>query len=172
LIDARAALALLLRHEVEFIVVGGVAAWLHGSPLLTRDLDVVYARSESNLRRLAGALAPLHPYLRGAPPGLPFLWDAETLARGLNFTLTTDLGDLDLLGEVGGATFETLLPRSFVVRASGLEFLCLGLRTLIELKRAAGRPKDFEAIAQLEVTLEERERIGGSIEPRDLPEGS
>lgn len=172
MIDVRAALALLLRHEVEFIVVGGVAAWLHGSPLLTRDLDVVYARTEPNLRRLAGALAPSHPYLRGAPPGLPFLWDAETLARGLNFTLTTDLGDLDLLGEVGGATHETLLPRSFILRASDLEFRCLGLRTLIELKRASGRPKDFEAIAQLEVTLEERERIGGSIEPRDLPEGS
>jgi hypothetical protein len=86
--------------------VGGAAAIAHGSARLTQDLDIVYSRSQENLRRVAAALAAHNPYLRGAPPGLPFIWDAATLARGLNFTLVTSLGDIDLLGEIpgGGAT--------------------------------------------------------------------
>jgi hypothetical protein len=75
------------------------------------DLDVVYGRSPENVGRLVLALTPYHPYLRGAPPGLPFRWDAATVQRGLNFTLTTDIGDLDVLGEiVGGGSYEALLP--------------------------------------------------------------
>jgi hypothetical protein len=65
---------------------------------------VVYRRSPDNLDRLVSSLAPFRPYLRGAPPGLPFRWDQATLERGLNFTLVTTLGDLDLLGEPWGST--------------------------------------------------------------------
>ena len=65
-------------------------------------LPIVYRRTPSNIERLADSLAPHHPYLRGAPPGLPFRLDSETIRRGLNFTLVTDLGDLDLLGEISG----------------------------------------------------------------------
>lgn len=83
---------------VEFILVGGVAATVHGSARLTLDLDIVYRRTKDNLRRVIGSLEPYAPYLRGAPPGLPFLWDIETLERGLNFTLITKLGPIDLLG--------------------------------------------------------------------------
>jgi hypothetical protein len=75
---------------VEFVIVGGFAATAHGSAHVTVDLDIVYARTPENLSRIAAALAGLHPYLRGAPPGLPFTLDSETLARGLNFPLTTD----------------------------------------------------------------------------------
>src|SRR6266849_8084084 len=92
----------LTSHGVAFVVVGGVAAVAHGSSIVTRDTDLCYARDKQNLERLVRAIAPFHPRLRGAPPGLPFLWDAKTLHRGLNFTLATDLGDLDLLGEVSG----------------------------------------------------------------------
>ena len=74
---------------VEFILVGGVAAVAHGSARLTQDIDVSYARSETNLRRIVTALLPHEPYLRGAPSGLPFEWSVETLRSGLNFTLTT-----------------------------------------------------------------------------------
>lgn len=70
---------------VEFIVIGGFAATAHGSAHVTVDLDVVYRRTGANALRLAAALAPFDPYLRGAPPGLPFRFDAETIARGLNF---------------------------------------------------------------------------------------
>ncbi|HET6361414.1 MAG TPA: nucleotidyl transferase AbiEii/AbiGii toxin family protein [Gemmatimonadota bacterium] len=93
--DFKGLLQTLLEHEVDFILVGGVAATVHGSTRLTQDIDIVYARSPENLDRLTAALALAQhqPYLRGAPPNLPFHWSVETLKRGLNFTLTTSLGD-------------------------------------------------------------------------------
>jgi predicted nucleotidyltransferase len=147
---------------VEFIVVGGVAAAAHGPAWATCDVDVVYARSPDNMARLADALAPLEPHLRSAPPGLAFRWDAETMAHGLNFPLATRLGDLDLLGEiVGGGGYRELHRHTARLSLSGMECLCLDLDTLIRVKRAAGRPKDFEAIAELEALREEREAGGG-----------
>jgi predicted nucleotidyltransferase len=158
-IDFQAALAALVHEQVRFIIVGGAAATVHGAARLTQDLDVVYARDPDNLRSLVRALAAHTPYLRGAPPGLPFKLDEPTLARGLNFTLTTALGDLDLLGEiVGGGGYPDLLPHSVEVVVFGSPCRCLGLPRLIEVKRAAGRPKDLEAIAELEALLEERGR--------------
>jgi len=159
LTDFESLLRLLARERVEFIIVGGAAATVHGSSRLTQDLDIVYRRSPENLPRLAEALSPYHPYLRGAPRGLPFRLDAETLQRGLNFTLVTDLGDLDLLGEItGGGSFEALLEHAESIEAYGARCYVLGLERLIEVKRAAGRPKDFEAIAELERILEARGR--------------
>lgn len=146
----------LVGNDVRFVVVGGVAATVHGSARLTQDLDVVYARDEANLSRLVEALSPLQPYLRGAPEGLPFTWDVETLAAGLNFTLTTTLGDLDLLGEItGGGDYEKLVDDAIVVQLDEVDFLCLALQRLIDVKRAAGRPKDLEAIAELEIIRDE-----------------
>ena len=104
-----ALLALLAGANVDYVLVGGVAAVAHGSARLTMDVDVVYSRRRANVERLVAALSGHSPYLRGAPPGLPFRWDVSTVERGLNFTLTTDLGPLDLLGEIpGGRTFEDL----------------------------------------------------------------
>lgn len=144
---------------VEFILVGGAAATAHGSARLTLDLDVVYRRTEENIGRLCEAISPHKPYLRGAPPGLPFLWDERTIRSGLNFTLTTSLGDLDLLGEItGGGRFEDLAPHTIRMNLYGNDCLCLELERLIQVKRAAGRPKDLEAIAELETILEERKR--------------
>jgi predicted nucleotidyltransferase len=152
--DFRSLLATLAAQRVDFIVVGGAAATAHGATRLTQDIDIVYARTADNLRRLVAALAPHRPYLRGAPPGLPFIWDERTLSNGLNFTLTTDLGDIDLLGEItGGGGFEQLLPDSISLSIFGHDCRCLGLKKLISVKRAAGRPKDFEAIAELEMIL-------------------
>jgi hypothetical protein len=97
----------LVRGGVEFVVIGGAAATIHGSARVTRDLDIVYRRTPENMRRMVDALSPYSPYLRGAPAGFSFRWDAETLRRELNFTLTTSIGDFDLLGEVtGGGNFE------------------------------------------------------------------
>jgi predicted nucleotidyltransferase len=142
---------------VRFVMVGGFAGTVLGSPRTTIDLDIVYARDPDNLARLAAALEPLSPYLRGAPPDLPFRLDVATLTRGLNFTLTTTIGDLDLLGDVtGGGSYEALLPGSARQRVFGLEIDVVTLVQLIQLKRAAGRPKDLEAIAELEALLEER----------------
>lgn len=155
MIDFEQMLGVLKAGQVEFVVVGGFAATTHGSARFTQDLDVVYARSPENIARLTSALAPLHPYLRGAPPGLPFRFDEPTVKRGLNFTLTTDLGDLDLLGEIaGGGLYSEILPFCETTSVFSLEILRLNLHKLIEVKRAAGRPKDFEAIAELEILLE------------------
>lgn len=151
-------LGVLVEHRVEFIVVGGVAATIHGSTRVTQDLDIVYSRSPENLRRMASALEGIHPYPRGAPPGLPFRWDAPTLRDGLNFTLLTDLGNLDLLGEIaGGGGYADLVPHTVEVEVFGLRCLCLDLDTLIRVKRAAGRPRDFDAVAELIVIREEQE---------------
>jgi len=158
--DFSAILLALDSAGVEYILVGGVAATVHGSARLTLDVDIVYRRTPENLARLVEGFAPHRPYLRGAPPGLPFQWDAETLRRGLNFTLTTTLGPIDLLGEITGAgTYEQLSPDTVVVPAFGASCRCITLERLIQVKRAAGRVKDFEAIAELEALLEER---GGS----------
>lgn len=155
--DFQALLRVLTESNVEFIIVGGAAATAHGSVRLTLDLDVVYSRQSENIARLISALRPLHPYLRGAPPGLPFEWSEETIMKGLNFTLTTNLGAIDLLGEIlGGGVYEDLLPDTERLRVAGVDCLCLGLERLIAVKRAAGRPKDFETIAELEVIREER----------------
>lgn len=156
--DFAALLRVLAEAKVRFILVGGAAAIAHGSARHTLDVDVVYARNPENVRRLAEALAPHHPYLRGAPAGLPFRWDAQTLSHGLNFTLTTSLGDVDLLGEIVGGGYEDLAPQSITLRAFGIQCLCLSLECLIRVKRAAGRPKDLEAIAELEALAEEQAR--------------
>ena len=153
--DFEGLLGALADARVEFILVGGMAATAHGSARLTRDVDVVYARTPENITRLVRALAPHRPYLRGAPPGLPFTWDAATLARGLNFTLTTVIGDIDLLGEItGGGGFEALRTHTETMSLFGRDVLCLNLQWLIHVKRAAGRPRDLEAIAELELLLE------------------
>jgi len=161
MMDFRGLLNALVEHRVEFIIVGGVAATLHGSARVTQDLDIVYDRSPQNHRRLIAALRGHRPYLRGAPPGLPFLWDEETLRRGLNFTLQTDLGNLDVLGEIaGGGGYNELRPHSVEFEAFGLRLRCLDLDTLIRVKRAAGRPRDLEVIAELRVIREERDKRG------------
>src|SRR5437899_7664280 len=115
-------LQLLSQGQVQFIVIGGLAAMAHGNARSTYDVDVIYARNRQNISRLARALGPYEPYLRGAPPGLPFKWDEKTIRMGLNFTLTTTLGDLDLLGEVAGAgNYEQLLPDSEEMVLLGVE---------------------------------------------------
>ncbi len=146
----------LCRAEIKFVLVGGVAATLHGSARLTQDVDIVYSRDADNLRRIVQALAPLEPYLRGAPPGLPFRLDERTLSAGLNFTLSTSAGDIDLLGEIAGAgNYQALAPNTITVELFGLRCLCLDLPTLISAKIASGRPKDLEAVAELRALLDE-----------------
>src|SRR5262245_19137559 len=143
--DFRGLLAALAGQGVDYVLIGGVAARIHGSARYTQDIVIVYWRTPENLARLVRALEGLEPYLRGAPPGLPFRWDVKTLQMGLNFTLATTLGDIDVLGEVpGGGGFEQLLGHSETVTILGLTCRCVDLPTLIRLKRAAGRPKDLE----------------------------
>lgn len=146
----------LASAEVEGIVVGGIAAAVHGAARPTRDIDFLYQRVPENYAKLVEALGTRDPYLRGAPPGLPFRFDAKTIESGGNFTLTTSIGDVDLLATIAGGDYDTLLPRTELLSLFGLTCRVLDLETLIRVKRAAGRPKDFEAIAELEYILSER----------------
>src|SRR5437879_3935405 len=134
---------LLYRARVEFIIIGGVAARAHGSARLTDDLDIAYRRIDENVERIVDALAPYDPYLRGAPSGLPFKWDVRTIQNGLNFTLITRLGSIDLLGEVTGrGRYDDLLPHAVTQEFYGCNCQCLYLPTRIKATRAAGRPNE------------------------------
>jgi predicted nucleotidyltransferase len=147
----------LRRAEVSFVIVGGVAATVHGSARLTSDLDIVYERSLANIGRLVDAVQPLNPYLRGAPSGLPFRFDVETVRRGLNFTLTTDAGPMDVLGEITGVgDYTSVFAVSEDVLLFGSAYRCIKLEALIVSKRAVGRTKDLEAVAELELIRDEK----------------
>ena len=149
------AIQVLCDARIEFVVIGGLSATLHGSARVTYDLDICYSRKTDNLRRLAGALAPFHPRPRGFPPGLPFLWDEATLRNGTMFTLQSDLGEIDLLAEVAGlGSYDEAHGHSILVEAFQRQFATLDLHALIRAKRAAGREKDIEALAELESLLE------------------
>jgi hypothetical protein len=149
--DPAAIIKQLLDHHVDFVVIGGLAMTIHGSAHVTRDLDICYGRTSENLKALVAAFTPLHPYLRGAPAGLPFKFDVETLQAGQNFTLTTDLGDVDLLGEVSGVGApDQVFAASAEHTLFGLTFRVLSLDGLISAKKAAGRRKDRDHLDELE----------------------
>lgn len=153
-----ALLELLERHRVDFVVIGGVAASALGSPMVTFDLDICYARHEVNLERLASALREVHARLRGAPEDIPFLLDAETLERGDHFTFDTDLGPLDVLGTPRGSKgYEELAQNAKSVDFDGLIVQISGLADLIRMKEAAGRPKDLIALENLAALKDELE---------------
>lgn len=156
--DYPALLARLAEHDVAFVIVGGVALVLRGSARGTFDIDICYDRRRDNLRRLSAALLPLKPTLRGAPADLPFRLDPETLASGLNFTLTTSAGSLDLLGEVAGlGTYDTVTRLASELTLYDQRVRVLTLEGLERAKRAAGRLKDVLDLAEI---LELRRQAG------------
>lgn len=155
---------LLQRHQVEFLIIGGQAAALLGSPVPTFDVDLCYRRTHENLERLAAALREIHPTLRGAPPDLPFRLDAQSLALGSNFTFSTDVGALDLLGWVEPfGPYEALLPRAEQLPFAGQPMKVIGLDDLLTIKRYLRRPKDQAALYQLEAI----KRIRDADRPSD-----
>ena len=140
----------LLEHGVEFIVIGGQAENLVGSPRTTFDVDLCYRRNQANLERLAQALSELKPSLRGAPPGLPCVCDAPALAMGCNYTFTTALGDLDLLGHVEPlGDYDAISPRVLTYDVGGRILKVLNLDDQIRVKQHINRAKDRDALLQL-----------------------
>jgi hypothetical protein len=153
----------LRRHEVRYVLIGGWAARLLGSPTVTVDIDIAYARDPENLTRLAGALRELGASLRGVDGTLTLRLDARTLAAGGNFTFTTDAGDLDILAEPAGAPdYEALERTAQPMDLAGSRILVASIDDLIAMKRAAGRPKDRIEIEVLGALREEMERAGES----------
>jgi hypothetical protein len=98
MIELESIIKSLLENNVKFVIIGGVAIIHYGSAYVTQDFDFCYSRDETNFTNIVKALVSHHPTLRSAPENLPFLFDEETLRRGNNFTLSTDLGDVDILG--------------------------------------------------------------------------
>lgn len=144
----------LAENRVEFVIIGAVALVLHGSPRVTQDLDICYARNPENLERLAAAIAPFRPSLRGAPPGLPFTLDGRTLQAGLNFTLTCEPGDFDILGEVQGVGgYEQVAADAVPMEVYGHRVLVMSLSALQKAKRSAGRLKDLPDLEEIEKLL-------------------
>jgi hypothetical protein len=141
--DPKPILEALVRHNVDFVLIGGLAGTALGSAYVTYDVDVAYERSRANLERLAAALTELGATLRGAPRERPFLLDAKTLRAGLNFTFDTRFGSLDIFGEPAGAPrYDELREAASPEATWGLTIWVASLDHLIAMKEAAGRDKD------------------------------
>lgn len=147
-------IAELLAAGARFVVVGGVAATIQGSARFTNDLDICYHPAPDNLEALVGLLRGWHAYLREVDPGLPFTLDVRALRTTPVMTLTTDLGDIDLLDRIPGiGGYADVLAASEPVRIEGIEFRALTLPALISAKKATGRAKDREHLIELEALL-------------------
>lgn len=153
-------LATLHSHDVEFIVIGGIAGRVLGSPTMTNDLDICYARDNQNRVRLAAALKELGAQLRGAPPGLPFVLDEQTIAFGDSFTFDTTLGSLDCLGTPSGTRgYADLAANAHTQEfVDGVKTRLCSLDDLMRMKKAASRPKDLIELEVLSALREEIER--------------
>lgn len=154
--DPLKTLRTLIDHRVRFVLIGGYAGALRGSPIITGDVDICHARDDENLHRLAAALQALESRLRGAPPDVPFQLDAATLRAGDHFTFTTTAGSLDCLGSPAGTEGFTDLDASATDEdLDGLIVRVASLDDLIRMKRAAGRPVDLIAVEWLSALRDE-----------------
>ncbi len=161
--DPERILETLLRQRVRFVVIGGIAGRLLGSPTVTNDLDICYARDRKNLAALSKALFELETSLRGALDGLPFRPDVPTLEAGDHFTFATSAGNLDCIGTPkGSGGFADLVSSATRMSIGPLEVPVAAIEDLIRMKEAAGRPKDRVELEILATLKEEIERSGRS----------
>ena len=159
-------LATLGRHGVEFVVIGGLAATIHGSTLATFDVDVTPRRTRDNLARLSDALTEVNARIRddAGGAGLRFNHDAASLADVEMWNLTTDAGDLDLsFLPAGTAGFDDLVRDAIRVDIAGITLLVASLADVIRSKEAADREKDRAALPLLRKLLSE---VSGPAPPR------
>lgn len=164
--DLRKVAELLVRHEVEFIVIGGQAETLMGSARVTYDVDLCYRRTRINLEKLAVALREMKPRLRGAPPDLPLVLDAQALAFGSNYTFDTSVGKVDLLGWVEPlGDFEALIQRAEPYPVGDMLLHVISLDDLIRVKEHVGRAKDRDSLYQLLAIKRIRDEMKGGDAP-------
>ena len=155
MLDIQKILIALNKINVRYVVIGGTAAIAHGSVHLTFDFDICYARDKENLNNLVKAITPFHPHLRGSPKDLPFIFDAKALNSGLNFTLSTDAGDIDLIGELSGiGQYAEVIKYSEKLQIYDTECYILTLEGLIKDKKHTRRPKDLRLLTELEALLQ------------------
>jgi Nucleotidyltransferase of unknown function (DUF6036) len=159
-LDAIELLRRLTARGVDFVVIGGIAAVLHGSARVTQDLDVCFAADDANLSALGAVLVDLHARLRGVEEEVPFVADAHTLRRAEVLTLVTTLGALDVLARPSGApTYERLRRRAERFELEGFTVLVAAIDDLIAMKQAAGRAKDLADVAELETIARLRRKV-------------
>ena len=150
-------LRVLRAHEVDFIVVGGMAAVIGGAPIVTQDVDVLRANTPENVERLLAALEELDAVLRGDNRRLRP--KASHLTGPGHLLLATKLGVLDVLGSVEDATrYEELLADSSWVDLDGFSVRVLSLPRPLEIKRKLKRPKDQLMALQIEAVIDEQRR--------------
>ncbi|OGQ05331.1 MAG: hypothetical protein A3F82_01055 [Deltaproteobacteria bacterium RIFCSPLOWO2_12_FULL_44_12] len=142
----------LSQFQARYVIIGGLAAVIHGSSYITNDLDICYERTNENFDALVKALGSFKPRLRGPQDkAIPFLFDHQTLKNGMNFTLKTTLGDIDLLGEVSGVgAYQDLVLKAETVQLFGCACLVMSLVDLIRSKKKVNRRKDQLVLPELE----------------------
>lgn len=146
-------LRVLCRHEVDFIVVGGVAAVFEGAPIVTYDLDVVFQNTPSNVKRLSSALRAIKARYKD-PANRLIEPDEEKLSAFETSLLVTELGALDVLRLIGrGLDYDALFPLSNPFEVAEMQLRVLGLATIIETKEHADRDKDRAVLPILRRTL-------------------
>lgn len=144
-------------HRVEFIIVGGVCAVLHGAPITTFDLDLVHSRTPVNLQFLMNALMDLDAYYRGHPKQIKP--DIESLSSPGHHLLITRFGPLDLLGTIEkDLGYADLVGHSEEIQIENMAFRILSLEYLVEIKEETSREKDRLILPILKHTLKEREK--------------
>jgi hypothetical protein len=151
-------LQILAEHEVDFIVVGGICAVLHGAPVSTFDLDIVHSRASENIERLISALNQMEAFYRGrgAQRLVP---ESHHLASTGHHLLMTTYGPLDVLGTIGSShDYIKLLDHSHVMVVDDVKISLLDLESLIKVKEETARDKDRAVISILKQTLKEKQK--------------
>jgi predicted nucleotidyltransferase len=153
-LDTNTILRRLVARGVDFVVIGGIAAVLHGSARSTFDLDVCFATDRVNLEALGEVLVGLGARLRGVSDDVPFVPDADTLRHVEVLTLETEAGDLDVLARPAGMrSYDELRRRADRFDLGDYAVLVASIPDLLAMKSAAGRPKDLQDIDELEAIL-------------------
>ncbi len=177
-LDVNRIIDVLARHQVEYVLVGGVSTRLHGALRLTDDLDCMPERTHENLTRLAGAMTELNARLRVGgltdveARQLPVQLDAATLERVQLSTWRTDAGDFDVLADMPDATgarlrYDDLVPRAATITLKGVAIRVAALDDVIASKEWADRPKDRDALPELRQLREAQRAVQAN--PRPAP---
>jgi hypothetical protein len=150
-------LEILTRSQVEFVLVGGAAAYAHGSTMMTQDIDVCGNLSKENVVRLATALAAFQPKHRISKAQPPFTIEQAKEETFKNIYLSTEIGQLDFLGSIKGiGNYDAVKQASENLSMGDFSFKILSISKLIEAKEAMGRPRDQETAAILRNILDEK----------------
>jgi hypothetical protein len=152
-LDPETLFSALAEHDVEYVLIGGLAANLHGSPVVTNDADITPRRTHDNLERLAAALRGLDARIRTSaePDGMPFACDATFFERMKMVNMQTRAGDFDISFEPGAfaAGYDELAPHAVTITVFGIPITVAALRDIIASKEAANRAKDQAALPYL-----------------------